>query len=156
LGIVTRYLTDKKIKDPEKVAMVSGGMIYSALKLASSGEAGVLVDLAFDTLINLRSSADVLKFSSKIVALKKDFSYFVDTLIMILRDASVCSQSNLINYKDRAGEVSQIAKIFSHKARMEITEKLCEIYNKLEFNCNLVGVVDQILLYILEVKFLCQ
>ena len=31
-----------------------------------------------------------------------------------------------------------------------------EIYKKLEFNCNLVGVVDQMLLDILEVKFLCQ
>ena len=156
LQTITQFLVDKKVKDAEAVAKVSGGMISSALKLASSGDAGKLVDLAFDTLLDLRSSADILKYSCKIVALKKDFSYFVDTLIMILRDASVSTVDTLVNNKERLSEIKQISKIFTYNAIVEITAKLCEIYNKLEFNCNLVGIVDQMLLDILEVKFLCQ
>lgn len=154
--IISKFLEEKNIKDYLNVAKVSGGSIFSALKIAGTGDAGKIVDLAYDTLLNLRTSADILKFSSKIVALKKDFSYFVDTLIMVLRDVSVVKSQNIVNYKDRVGDIKSLALVYSPNAIVGITEKLCEIHNKLEFNCNLVGVVDQMLLDILEVKFLCQ
>jgi DNA polymerase-3 subunit delta' len=153
--IVTSFLKDKGVKDPESVAMVSGNKIYSALKIAG-GNAGKIVDLAIETLLYLRSSSDVLKFSSRIVSLKKDFVYFVDTLINIIRDVSVAECLSFVTLKNRSKEIVALSKAFSKNALLEISAKLCEIYKKLEFNCNLVGVVDQMLLDILEVKFLCQ
>jgi len=156
IDVVVKYLEDKKVKDAENVARVSGGNVSTAIKIAG-GDAGKIVDLAFDTLINLKSSSDILKYSSKIVALKKDFAYYIDTLIMLIRDISVVeSNENLVNYKDRLNELKALSKVYSKVALFEISSILCEIYNKLDFNCNLVGVVDQMLLDILEVKFLCQ
>lgn len=156
LDTVVGYLNDCKVKDASNVAKVSGSNIYSALKIAGSGDAGRIVNLALDTLMGLRSSADILKFSSQIVALKKDFAYFVDTLISILRDVSIVNQSNLVNYNDKLKELQQLSRVYTHNAIVEISSMLCQIYDKLEFNCNLVGIVDQMLLDILEVKFLCQ
>ena len=154
--MVKQFLLDRQVKDAENIAMVSGGIISSALKLAGKSDVSNIVDIAFDTLLSLKSSADILKFSSKIISLKKDFSYFIDTLIMILRDVCISSDKCLINYQYREDDIIQISKLFTANACMNLVEKLCKIYNKLEFNCNLVAVVDQMLLDILEVRFLCQ
>ena len=150
---LAEFLTGMKIKDSQSVASVSGGSIATALKL-SSGDTKKIVELAFECLLELRSSADILKFSSKILALKKDFVFFVDTLISILRDVAVCGTGK-INFKDRNIEIESLKKIYSADAIRSITSVLCQIYGKLEFNCNLTGVVDRMLLDILEVKFLC-
>ena len=42
----------------------------------------------------------------------------------------------------REDDIIQISKLFTANACMNLVEKLCKIYNKLEFNCNLVAVVD--------------
>ena len=156
LKVVQDYLSTNNVQNAESIAMVSGRNIHTALKLASSGDVKNIIDLAFDVLQNLKSSADVLRFSSKIIALKKDFVYFVDTLISILRDVAIINNNELINYKDRIAQLKLISHTYTVNAIDAISSHLCEIYNKLEFNCNLVAVVDQMLLNILEVKFLCQ
>lgn len=152
---VAEFLSNK-VSDAESVASVSGGSISVAMKLASNGDAGKIIDLALDTLIGLRSSADVLKYSSKIIALKKEFPFYLDTLISIIRDVAICGSPNLLNFKNKQKEILALSKIYSSSALAEISENLTEIYNKLDFNCNITGVVDQMLLNILEVKFLCQ
>lgn len=156
INIVTEYLKDQGVKDYTRVACVSGGNITTANKLANMGDVGKLISLAIDTLMGLKSSADILKYSSKIVSLKKDFAFFLDTLILLLRDAAVYSGKGDIVFKEYAQYIASINAGLGAKAILEIVSNLCLIYNKLEFNCNLVAIVDQMLLDILEVKFLCQ
>lgn len=151
-----KYLDGLKVADAISVAGVSGGNLSVAMKIATKGEAGKIIDLAFKTLIELRSSADVLKFSSSILSLKKDVPFFVDTLISILRDVAVCGNSNLINFKSKQRELLALKEFYALDAIRQITHELTEIHNKLNFNCNLTGIVDQMLLKILEVKFLCR
>lgn len=152
----TKYLESLKVKDASSVASISGGNISVAMKIAGKGDAEKIVGLALDTLLNLRSSADVLKYSSAILALKKDLPLFIDTIISILRDIAVCRQPQLINFKNNMKEITALSTIYLGSALVEISEYLTEIYNKLDFNCNPTGIVDEMLLKILEVKFLCQ
>lgn len=156
LSDAVEVLESLNVNNADSVAKISGGNISIALKLSSSTDADKFVDLAFSTLMELKTSSDIIKFSSKICTLKKDFISFVDTLIMIIRDISVSEIDNLINFQDRKNDIKKLSNIYSKKACEEIVNRLCEIYNKMEFNCNLNGVVDQMLLDILEVKFLCQ
>ena len=152
---VAGYLKDMKVKDYLSVASVSGGNISTALKLATGGDSEKIINLAFSTLLNLKKSSDVLKFSSQILSLKKDFPFFVDTLIAVLRDVSVVGKGK-INFEDRIEDIRIISASLSSMACSEMLKVCNAIYNKLEFNCNLTGVVDKMLLDILEVKFLCQ
>ncbi|MGN0961691.1 MAG: ATP-binding protein [Christensenellales bacterium] len=154
--IVANYLEGIGVKDFNDVARVSGGNISTAMNIASKGETNKIINLAIDTLIGLKSSSDILKFSSQILALKKDFHFFLDTLISILRDISVSGNSELIIFKSKQNEIISLSKIYNKKALDEISEKLTEIYNKLDFNCNITGIVDSMLLNILEVRYLCQ
>ena len=154
--VATEFLNEQKVRNPRSVATISGGNIDVAFKFANSSDSENIINLVFETMIELRTSADILRFSSKILALKKDFTYFLDTFIMLLRDISVCNVPELVAFQDRKKDIEMLSKGLSKKAIELITERLCEIYNKLEFNCNLTGIVDQMLLDILEVKFLCQ
>ena len=152
---VAGFLKDMKVKDYLSVASVSGGNISTALKLASGGDSSKIINLAFSTLLDLKKSSDVLKFSSQILSLKKDFPFFVDTIIAVLRDVSVFGKGEL-SFKDRMEDIKILNASLSSRACLEILKVCNEINNKLEFNCNLTGVVDKMLLDILEVKFLCQ
>ena len=152
----SKYLQSQGVANAESIAKVAGGNISTAIKLSSGTAADKIIDLVFRTLINLKTSADVIRFSSQITALKKDFSYFIDTMIMVLRDVAICGQRELICLQDRVQELQQLSVMYSSLAIEKIVTKLNEIYIKLDFNCNLNGVVDQMLLDILEVRFLCQ
>lgn len=156
VSVATKYLQAINMKDAEDVARVSSGNISLAMKLGGKGDAGKIVDLAIDTLSGLRTSSDVLKYSSKILALKKEFPFFLSTLISLLRDISICGSEGLINFENKKAQILSLKKVYSDKALEEISHNLLKKYEKLDFNCNITGVVDQMLLDILEVKFLCQ
>ena len=155
-NIASEYLNSQGIKNSESIVKVAGGNISTALKLSGGTDTENIIDLVFRTLINLKTSADVIRFSSQITALKKDFVYFLDTMIMVLRDVAVSSQMELVSLQDREQELRKLSAMYSSLAIEKIVTKLNEIYIKLDFNCNLNGMVDQMLLDILEVRFLCQ
>lgn len=156
ISVVDEYLSGLKIADSSTIASISGGNISIANKLTKGGEAKKIVDLAVETLVGLKSSADLLSYSSRILALKKDIPFFIDTLISIFRDSLVVGSNGDIKFKAYSSQISQISLIYSSSAIFKIVEKLIEIHNKLEFNCNINGIVDKMLLDILEVRFLCQ
>jgi len=156
IKVVEEYLQSKGIKNAQNISAMSAGKISTALKLASDETSNEIVKLVIETLSGLRSSADILKFSSKILSLKKNFPFFVDTMLLVIRDIIVVStNANFINFKSYRKEIENLAGIYSIPVLANIKTKLCEIYNKLEFNCNMTAVVDKLLLDILEVKFLC-
>lgn len=154
--IASKYLNAQGVKNAESIVKVAGGNIATALKLSGGTDTDKIIDLVFRTLINLKTSADVIRFSSQITALKKDFAYFLDTIIMVLRDVAVSRQIELVSLQDREQELRKLSAMYSPLAIEKIVTKLNEIYIKLDFNCNLNGIVDQMLLDILEVRFLCQ
>lgn len=153
---VQKYLEGQNIDNSLNLASVSGGNIYTALKLSESGDIGKIIDLTFNVLMNLKSSADILKFSTQILALKKDFAFFLDAMLGVLRDVAIFHTSKLVNFKNNIKEISYLQGLYSPLAIEKIVESLCEIYNKLDFNCNMTAIVDAMLLDILEVRFLCQ
>lgn len=156
IDTATKYLDSINLKDSGDVARVSSGNLSLAMKLGGKGEAGRIVELALDVLSGLRTSSDVLKYSSKILALKKDFPFFLSTLISLIRDISVCGKDGLINFETKKSQILALKRVYSEVALEKISHNLLGIYEKLDFNCNITGVVDQMLLDILEVKFLCQ
>jgi hypothetical protein len=158
LGIdkVQEFLGSQNIDCAHDLASVSGGSIFTALKLSDGGDISKIIGLAFDVLMNLKSSSDILKFSTQILTLKKDFTFFLDAIIGILRDVAVSENSKNINFKNHAKEIVYLQSLYSAPAIEKIVGKLCEIYNKIDFNCNMTAIVDTMLLDILEVRFLCQ
>lgn len=149
-------LEDLNVKNSDILASMCGGNLSIALDFSSSGDPMGIVKLIFEMLENLKNSGDVIKFSSRIIALKKDINIFLDTLTIIFRDISVVDNESLVNFKSYINKLKELSKIYTKQAICQIASKVTEVYNKLAFNCNINGVVDKLLLDILEVKFLCQ
>lgn len=153
---IAKYLIDKKVDNAELLSCMADSNLTTALKIAENRDAINIINLCADMLLNLKTSKDILIYSSKILALKKDIPFFLDTLISILRDIVVSVSSNNIYFKNLKGKYEVLSQIYSSVMVEKITKKINEIYLKMEFNCNMTGVIDQLLLDILEVKFLCQ
>lgn len=153
---IAKYLVDKKIDNAQLISCMADGNLTTALKIAENKDAINIINLCADMLINLKTSKDILVYSSRILALKKDIPFFLDTLISMLRDVVVSVSSENIYFKNLKSKYDMLSKIYSPLMVEKITKKINEIYLKMEFNCNMTGVVDQLLLDILEVKFLCQ
>lgn len=156
VDVLQKFLEMLKVPNAMMLSRISDGNIEMSLKLAESKDAVKIVDIAFDVVMNLKASKDLLKFSSKILELKKDIPFLVETLITIFRDIVVLDSGVDIVFKDKVKYYEVLKNIYSAKMCYLILPKLCEIFDKLEFNCNPAGVIDQLLLDILEVKFLCQ
>ena len=152
---VIEVLNGLNIANSQMLASMSGGNISIALSLSKNADPLKIVKLIIDMLLGLKSSSDIIKYSSEILALKKDFVFFLDCMQLILRDIAVtgCGEINFKMFKDK---LSELSKIYSNKHIHKISTKINEIYEKLSFNCNISGIVDKFLLDILEVKFLCQ
>ena len=66
------------------------------------------------------------------------------------------SKQNLVKNKNLLQEISELSMQYDADAIDKIIKRLYLIKQQLSFNCNYVLLVDNLLLYILEVKFLCN
>lgn len=154
--IIEKYLEEKKVQNFKTISSMSAGNLGVALNLSKNSGALEIVDLIFDMLKNMRVSSDILKYSSKILSYKKDITFLLDSLVSVLRDVAVCNSRELINFSDREKDLLEISKNYNKKVIEKIIKLVCDINNKIDFNCNMTGLIDKLLLDILEVKFICQ
>ena len=77
--IIQKYLIDLNIKNASLIASMSDGSLAIANTLSHNPASVDIVDIVFDVLQNLKSSTDILRFSSKIagkaVTYKLPFPY---------------------------------------------------------------------------------
>lgn len=155
-NVIEEYLKDLNIAGGDIIAGMAGGNLSQALKLIKNTNVKDIINVIYDILLNLKSSTDVLRFSSKILALKKDLEFFIETFVTIIRDIVAFRNNGTLAFKGYSKYYELLSKMYTNEMLEKIMIKICEINNKLEFNCNLTGVIDKFLLDILEVKFLCQ
>ena len=148
-------LKGMNISGSDILASMCGGNISIALNLSKNSDPQAIIKLIINTLMNLKSSSDIIKYSSLVLSLKKDFVFFLDCMQLVLRDVCVYG-SGVINFEMFKGDIEKLSQIYNKEQIQKITSKINEIYGKLSFNCNINGIVDKFLLDILEVKFLCQ
>lgn len=153
---VCQFLLDKKIGDAELISNMCDGNLSTAIKIAENKDAKDIINLAIDTITNLKSSKDVIVFSSRILQLKKDIPFFLDTMLAMFRDIAVYENSDSVYFKNLSKQYENLKKVYNSQMIEKISKLINEVYQKFEFNCNITGVIDQLLLNILEVKFLCQ
>lgn len=153
---LNKFLLDKKINNSELIAHMADGNLSTALKIAENKDAISIINLCIDMLMNLKSSKDVLRFSSKILALKKDIPFFLDVLISVLRDVAIWGVGDNIYFKNFNKQYEILHNMYTSQMIDIIVHKVNEINLKMEFNCNMTAVIDKLLLDILEVRFLWQ
>jgi len=136
----------------------SAGNIEKALNFNNDSCFMTAFNACLDALLNMKDSKTMLKFSTPFSNDKKVFECALDIFEIMFRDMLMArfSKFNLVKNKNLISQISALAMQFDADAIDKIIKRLYLIKQQLLFNCNYVLLVDNLLLYILEVKFLCN
>jgi hypothetical protein len=79
-------------------------------------------------------------------------------MTIILEDMlfKICKKDSLITLKTQLPYISQVSEQYSVKSICEIEKLLRKVEEERTFNVNLSSIVDNLLLGILEVKYICK
>ncbi len=126
---------------------LSGGNLGEAINRYETGEGALAEDLAYNALINLKTSSQIADFSAKIS--KEILKDFISSL------ASIVSQAQ--NYALRGvgdnERVKAVANALSVGALVHVSQKIRTAEKAVYFNGNTVAVIDGLLFGIVEGKF---
>ena len=106
----------------------------------------------------MRDSKQLIKYSTMLSVSKQVFEMSLEIFESVFRDILMIrlNKLNLIKNNNIYEKLLQIASSLTADAIDLIIKKIYAIKKQLEFNCNYVLLVDNFLLYYLEVKFLCN
>lgn len=148
---------EKVCKNP-LACMLCEGYVGKAEELSKNSNLNEIVDFAVSLVCDLKNSAQVLRFS-------KHFQELKGNIDLILKIYSFCLEDMLkikTEIKDYCLMKMFLPKIESVESEFSV-QAICEILNlitffrkKLEFNANLSVAIDNLLLKILEVKYICK
>lgn len=115
-------------------------------------------DQTVDMLRNMRRSSEIARFAGRIVADKEGIRDVLDDLELVLRDCLTvhAGRPELAVYRAGLNDTRAIAADFSVAAVLGILPLLTKARQRLKYNGNAAGVVDELLFNLLEVKAKCR
>ena len=126
--------------------------IYNDKKFAE------IYSLCRNILINMRNSNFVLEFSSQIVKYKENIDTFFDILEVLYRDIISIKENkdDIVKNKQIINELKVLSNETTVFALLNILKEIQTARQSIKYNANIGGVVDTLLLKILEIKHLCK
>ena len=154
-------LTDdelKKICQSPLACMLSEGYAGRALMLEKNKDLQDIVDFAISLICELKNSSQVLRFSREFQDRKGNMELVLKTFSLALEDMVKIKteKEELCTLKEYLPMLKSVESEFSVSAICEINSLISHFLEKLQFNANLSMAVDNFLLKVLEVKYLCK
>lgn len=143
----------------DQLACILGrGYIGETFALAKQENLAQVTKFAVSLLTELKSSKQVIKFSKAFL----DLQGFTDIILRVLSLAIEdiiklkCESEDLVSLTPYKADLKDVEPEFSVEALCEISKLLSKFIEKREFNANITVAVDNLLLKMLEVKYLCK
>lgn len=148
-------------KDSEKaktIGFISEGSLTRAVNFADNENFMQNYNLVCEVISNLKNSSTVLPLSAKLNERKSYFLEILEIFESLFRDLLMIrlDRENLVTNKNILNMLTKLAPEYSGDAIDLIIKKLYLIKQELNFNVNPTTLIDNLLLYILEVKHLCK
>lgn len=143
----------------DNLACVLGeGYIGKTLELSKNSELEQLADLAVSLFVELKNSKQVLSYSKRLIAEKDNLDLILQIVSLCIEDIIKlkCESESLCHLTKYLKDLKDVEPEFSVESLCEISKLISKLREKLEFNGNLTVAVDNFLLKMLEVKFLCK
>lgn len=141
-----------RAKSMDTYIMSSQGNLTKALKIVNDEDFAKIKQLCFDTVINLKDSGEILRYSSKILEYKDRLVEVLDELSLVLLDVLYVKSGLEDRVHDKERIVDYKNSNFSVKALKLTYAKVLDALTKLDSNCNANIVIDGLLITMLEVK----
>ena len=143
----------------DKLAVVLGnGYLGKTLELERKENLKKLTEFAVSLFTSLKNSKQVIRFSKRFIEEKNDIDLILEVMSLCIEDILKikCESENLCRLKNYVSELKDVEPEFSVEALCEISRLISRLREKFEFNANLTVAIDNFLLKMLEVKYLCK
>ncbi len=152
---IRKILNDKYIEFSSSALSLSGGYIGKVIALSEDKEFLKSYDFVLDVLKNMKASKDIIKFSAQ-MAERASFVLKLEIFERIFRNILVYNNNNDSNLLAETEKliILPFASEFSTNSVLAILHRLTKAKMLFESNVSLAIVSDNLLLGILEDKFL--
>lgn len=142
----------------EEIAAISDGFLGKALKLANMKNFEDIFELSLSLLISLENSKQVISYSKQLQTYKDNINLIFEILSLALEDmlAIKAGKANLVRLKKYQGQLKEKLENYTARAICEIQKLLDEASRHMAYNTNITLVIENLLLDILEVKYICK
>lgn len=149
---IEKILTANNVDLDNTVLDNSNGELGVYLQLSNTNFAKTF-DYCINLLLNMKSSSDLLEYSTKIIKDKNNLENYFISLLSIFNDILVVKYDETkINNISNIDKIKTLSNSFSEKAVNEIIKNLIQSNKELSFNTNENLVIDTVLINILEEK----
>ncbi len=138
------------------VAQVSDGLIGKAIELSQRGDLKEIFEDTLSVITNMKSSKQVLVFSNKLMARKGSFNLIIEILSLLLEDMLLLKASKDIRFVTYREQLKNVLNEYSVQAIVEIQKSINKACKEVFYNANLNIVLENLLLNILEDKYICR
>ncbi len=147
-----------KAPNSKTIACISAGSLERAVNFSQNASYMQNYELVLEILEKLIKSSTMLPLCSKLYAKASALEDILEILENILADLLYIrlNKKDLVINQNVLDRLTKIAENYSADCIDLIVKKIYEIRKQIDFNCVRNGLIDNLLLYILEVKFLCK
>ena len=146
-------------KDNAKlIVSLSEGHLGKAEELGNLSYLNKLYESVVSVFTKLSSSKEVLTFAKSIETYKDDFDLIIEILGLAIEDILKLKvgKSGELKLKDKKDQLFSVSDQYTVKAICEIQKLLNKAIKEKMYNVNQSLIIENLLLNILEVKFVCK
>ena len=140
----------------ELISVLSYGYLGRAEELLKMKNLQELFTSAISVITDLTSSKEVLLYSKKLLDYKEHFELIIEIISLAIEDMLAIKAGRECRLKGFAEKLKNVEGNYSVKAICQIQELLNKAVKEQTYNVNLTLIIENLLLNILEVKFICK
>ncbi|MBQ8909300.1 MAG: AAA family ATPase [Clostridia bacterium] len=139
-------------------SVLCDGYAGRAFYLAQMEDLKSMFDSVLACVTQLKNSKNLLSFSKRLSAFKDNFNLIMEMLSLIMEDLLFIKvgKTNKIRFKESASTLQMVEGEYTIAAISEIRKLIDKAVKEMTFNCNFLVVIENLLLNILEVKYICR
>lgn len=138
------------------ISALSDGLVGRAEILKNKTNLREIFETVLSIVVDMKSSKQVLHYSNKLSALKENILFILEIMSLIIEDILMIKTGGEIKLKKYIKEIETAQEDYSYKAVCEINKLLNKALKEIFYNTNQNVVIENLLLNILEVKFVCK
>lgn len=146
------YIDSPNLKVAKALSLGS----ISRLKKAILGEYQPIEDLVFDTLLNMKKSNMVSKYSFLLQQQKEAINDIIDMFELVFTDVLKISEGGNILLSHRIDELNSIARFYDVHTIIRLKSVIDKARERLINYGHIVSIIDEFLFSLLEVRQRCQ
>ena len=144
------------IDNLQMVTALSEGYIGKAERLSQNQNLDTIFNSVLSLVTKLKSSKELLVCSKPLIDFSSEFDLIINILSLIFEDLLAIKSGGKVKLEFCKQSLLPVSREYTVKAIVEIRKLIDKAAKEISYNCNFILVIENLLLNILEVKYLCK